>query len=609
MENLKKKIMDSQDPAELKNLGNSYIKSGNVLKAAEAYSTALDLPQNDPTLTFFLYSNLSYANYLLGNYCDAFYDACKAIETDASQFKGYLRRSNVFEKLFFIDESINDINTAIKLAKNPKEIETLNSRLSILQKLKDSISNPQISCTDPPYSIKIKNDLDLTSAKSIGEFVFDNKGLSIDNPANFFTKIKLLFKNDMRNSTNDTIRLTVPKITILGNIYGDLGKLYLFFDKNGYPSKENVYLINGNFIGQGDHRIIIILFLFKLAEPSSIYFTKSVFDSFSTTKCIVVAEKFLQRKFGDRCTPIILSILEDFPLCVIVNDKFAVMSGGPPLNSTSIWGQFSRFIKNTENSEGFHRIDGYPMYSYGEDVVSKFLVDNNCECLICSSQPIVEGYEVLMDGKFINVSFSKINENFKANKSGYIEIIDKDIKTLVFDFDLFPLEVHYDENKYYFQGVFYTMRKYLNENPAKNGTIGIFAISEDFVPVSSTIDSSIYEIDYMSVPTPGSWILVDFKDRKMRVENYSIESARLNENNDHMKSWKIEGSNDGKYWIVLDIQNNVNELNGPMHNQVFGIKENAREFFRYIRILQHKKNHRGNWNLCLGHFDLFGTVK
>ena len=76
-----------------------------------------------------------------------------------------------------------------------------------------------------------------------------------------------------------------------------------------------------------------------------------------------------------------------------------------------------------------------------------------------------------------------------------------------------------------------------------------------------------------------------------------------------MKSWKLEGSNDGNYWIVIDVQNNVEELNGPMCNQVFGIKDNAREFFRFIRILQHKKNHRGNWNLCLGHFDLFGTIK
>lgn len=593
--------METKSATELKDLGNSYIKSGNVLKATETYSDALKLPNEDKMLTFFLYSNRSYSNFLLGNYCDAFFDACKAIETDSTQFKGYLRRSNVLEKLNFLEDSIKDIETAIKLSKNPKETENLTSRLNYLQKLKTTTDNPDIEFNDPPYSLKVKEDLDLPGAKLLGEFIFDNKRLS--NYDTFLTKLIDIFKEDVQNSPNNILRITAPKCTVLGNIYGDLGKLYEFFDKNGYPSKENVYIINGNFIGQADHRLIIILFLFKYSEPRSIYFTKGHFD-LSSSNFTIKAKKFLEHEYKAEGRQIIFNIIDHFPIFVIVNDKYCVMNGGFLKEKNSLCGQFSKIIE-----KDVEFCDNYPIFCFGEKYVMNFLSENKCDVLVCSNLCVSDGFETLMNGKLINVSFTNPNPNFKENKNGYVVITDSNVEPLVFNFDLFPLEVHYDESKCYFQGVFYTLRKYTNQSPAMNGIVKVYAISEDFVPVSSTIDTSIYSFDYMSVPTPGSWIMVDFKDRKIKVENYSIESARLNKNNDHMKSWKLEGSNDGNYWIVIDVQNNVEELNGPMCNQVFGIKDNAREFFRFIRILQHKKNHRGNWNLCLGHFDLFGTIK
>ena len=76
-----------------------------------------------------------------------------------------------------------------------------------------------------------------------------------------------------------------------------------------------------------------------------------------------------------------------------------------------------------------------------------------------------------------------------------------------------------------------------------------------------------------------------------------------------MKSWKLLGSDDLENWSVIDERENVDELNGPLCHKVFDVQEDKRKFFRFVQILQHEKNHRGNWNLCLNHFDFFGKIQ
>ncbi|KAK8834085.1 hypothetical protein M9Y10_038536 [Tritrichomonas musculus] len=603
--------MELKAPQELLSEGINCIKANDYAKATDIFSSALDQSISDKSLLNSLYVNRSTTNYLIGNDFNAFYDACKAIETDPANFEGYLRRSNVYLIYSLFNEALQDMNKALELNKDPQFTQDLRARVAFMEKVKQQATAARLPESQNILSANIPENLTLEAAKSIGTFIFDNKKIPKEDVQKLFTKLKPLFESDSKSCVNGISRITVPKITVLGRIDGYIGKLFAFFDKNGYPSKENVYLINGNFIGREDHRVLMVLFLFKAAEPSSIFFTQGLFDTeggqingsqLIVPNYILNPLKCIESEYGTEVMKDVSKIVSELPLCYIVNDRIAVMSSGPSKSGPSLWGQFSCTQKNLQ-------IEGFPMFCFGRDDVEEFLTKQGISKLICSNKVLSNGFESFIDGKFINVSFGKTDHRVFGYKLGYAVITGEEVETKLQQFDFFPLVVHYNESNPYYEGLFFHMRKYTDVNPARAGFVRIKAISEDFVPVSETIDTSIYMYSYMSVPAPGSWIIVDFGSRKVDIEHYMIESAPLNKNNDHMKTWKIEGSDDLQNWSLIDLRENVDELNGPLCHMVFKVDENKRKPFRFIKILQHEKNHRGNWNLCLGHFDFYGTIQ
>ena len=171
--------------------------------------------------------------------------------------------------------------------------------------------------------------------------------------------------------------------------------------------------------------------------------------------------------------------------------------------------------------------------------------------VVCSNKVLTEGNEILMDGKFLNVSFGKTDHRVFGYKLDYAKICDDQVEACVEKFDFFSLTVHYDENKPYYEGIFFHMRKYTDMNPALAGFFIIKGISEDLVPVTETIDTSIYQFSYMTIP--DSWIIVNFGFKKVQIETFMIECTPLNKGNDHMKNWRIDGSDDLSSWTEIDI--------------------------------------------------------
>lgn len=620
--------MSFKTPLELKDIGNSYIKSGDVYKAIESYTEALHHISDDKALQFLLYSNRSYSNIILGNLSDSFYDSCKAIEVDPTHFKGYLRRSNVFAEYSLFNQSIKDIEKAINLATKQEEKENLNKRLQMLQKMKEEFEDTNSlkpvkhifniftkkDNNKPDYfkegqyilSRLINKNINMDDAIIYGENFFDRKWLIKEDVEHLLPKMISVFNSDSKKSKNNILHISAKKVTVLGNIDGNIGQLYAFFDTNGYPNKENVYIINGNFIGQNDFRIIFILFLIKLADPSSIYFTKGAFDltskmikSIRTPNYIKVAYASLDDAYGSNITRNIIDIIHGFPLCIVVNDKIAVMNGGPPLNQESIFGQFSEFI--SPNSK-LNQIKGYPMFSFGEEAVNQFLEENEFSCLINSNRSCKDGFEWFMNGRYVNTSFGKNSQKF-----GYVTINDTNVEAFNFEFNMFPLEIHSESDQKNFRGIFYHMRKYMNKSPDITGLIDISSTLSTNNEVSYIIDYSLNDFDFMTFPVKNPWVLLDFKNRKIKVEKYIIESMNINPGNDHMKTWILEASNDLENWIIIDSRKDVDELNGPLYAKMFDV--NCNEFYRYIKLVQTERNHRGLLNLDLHHIDFFGIVQ
>jgi hypothetical protein len=109
---------------------------------------------------------------------------------------------------------------------------------------------------------------------------------------------------------------------------------------------------------------------------------------------------------------------------------------------------------------------------------------------------------------------------------------------------------------------------------------------------------------FQSENHPNQWLCYDFKDRRIRLTDYSIAAHTKNW---FLRSWVVEGSEDGSTWTILDERSNNNDANSSHPIATFTVERNAEQEWRFIRLRQ-----TGKWNnydcLILFRFELFGLV-
>ena len=95
------------------------------------------------------------------------------------------------------------------------------------------------------------------------------------------TVISLIKKvKSMVSSLPNVVHIDAPKppikFKIVGDTHGQFQDLLYIFDTYGYPSPENPYLFNGDYVDRGSMsvEILIALFCWKVAEPNSIFLNR-----------------------------------------------------------------------------------------------------------------------------------------------------------------------------------------------------------------------------------------------------------------------------------------------------------------------------------------------
>ena len=124
------------------------------------------------------------------------------------------------------------------------------------------------------------------------------------------------------------------KLTVVGDMHGQLRDLIAIFLHNGLPSCDNPYLFNGDLVDRGEYsaEVCLLLMGFAVADPGCVYVNRGNHEDMTVcTGYGFVDElvcKFSQNVNGRHLLAVIDTIFSLLPLAHVIDDNVCVIHGG-----------------------------------------------------------------------------------------------------------------------------------------------------------------------------------------------------------------------------------------------------------------------------------------
>jgi len=274
---------------------------------------------------------------------------------------------------------------------------------------------------------------------------------------NYFQSLPSLLElqvPDVAPTEHDNNNNTEPRVTVCGDTHGQFYDVLNIFEANGFPSPNNPYVFNGDFVDRGSFSVEVVLtyFLFKLACPEGIHLLRGNHETKNMNK-IYGFEGEVRHKYDPKIFELFLEVFCEIPLAATIGGKVFVTHGGLPsetcpslqdikkiprgcepadsgLMSDLLWSDPQPFNGKSPSKRGIG-------FSFGPDITAAFLEKNNLDLLVRSHEVKDEGYLVEHGGKTITVFSAPNYCDQMGNKGAYIHF-GKDLQPKFTQFEAVP---------------------------------------------------------------------------------------------------------------------------------------------------------------------------
>ena len=472
---------------ELKDKGNGFLKDGKFLEAVAFYSDALEYR---PTNAIIL-SNRALAFIKLENYGLALQDADHAIESDPKYAKAYYRRASANFALNHFKLARKDFRTVCKIKPKDKDGRAKLAavekaiREEAFSKAIEAEQTAPLSASYDPSIIDISPS-SYTGPHPQGTLLTDaDAEAALFEPGNLprefvlqamkeFEDQKLIHKRYIARillaarkyyAAEDTLmRISIPdeapspdaepRVTVCGDTHGQYYDVLNIFKINGYPSAQNKYLFNGDFVDRGSFSLEVItcFLMWKLHDPECIYLTRGNHETKNMNR-IYGFEGEVKAKFDDKIFQLYLEVFEWLPLAAVIGGGVFVTHGGIPVDPTVTLQDVANVKRGMEPPE--HGLmsdllwsDPQPFpgkspskrgvgFAFGPDITEAFLERNSLQLLVRSHEVKEEGYLVEHGGKTITVFSAPNYCDSMGNKGAFIHF-GKDLEPKFTQFEAVP---------------------------------------------------------------------------------------------------------------------------------------------------------------------------
>lgn len=242
------------------------MRENNFEGALEIFNLILNSPELPEPLKSAILGARAKVHRNLDMKYHAFCDACDGLKLDPNEPECLRYKAMMFEECGKLQDAKDLYVRITTLYPNDRMTAACVHRISTLL---------EGHSPSPPLASTISHNPDDKSLETVRQFMKSQlEGLRPD-PSVVLEIIRRGIAN--LDITGPIARLdTETKVTVVGNLDGRMGHLMRIFDRNGYPSRDNRYIFNGNIIGKKENAasLMVSLLYFKYADKESVYFNQ-----------------------------------------------------------------------------------------------------------------------------------------------------------------------------------------------------------------------------------------------------------------------------------------------------------------------------------------------
>jgi len=234
------------------------------------------------------------------------------------------------------------------------------------------------------------------------------------------------------------LELEAP-IKIVGDVHGQYYDLLRLFEYGGFPPEAN-YLFLGDYVDRGKQSLetVCLLLVYKVKFPENFFLLRGNHECASINRIYGFYDE-CKRRYSIKLWKTFTEAFNTLPVSAIVDEKILCMHGGlsPELKSFE---QVRRIMRPTDvpdsgllcdllwsdpdkDISGWGENDRGVSYTFGPDVVTKFLNKHDLD-LICRAHQVVEdGYEFFARRQLVTL-FSAPNYCGEFDNAGAMMSVD-----------------------------------------------------------------------------------------------------------------------------------------------------------------------------------------
>ena len=228
-------------------------------------------------------------------------------------------------------------------------------------------------------------------------------------------------------------------IKLVGDIHGQFKDLIRIFEKCGYPDQHS-YLFLGDYVDRGPSglEVTLLLLCYKVIRKDGFFLLRGNHECAAINRIYGFYDE-CKRAYGLKVWKQFNDVFNCLPVAAIVDDKIFCVHGGlsPSLRSKQQITEHRRpcdvpdvglicdflWADPDACTQGWAESERGVSYTFGSDVVSKFLEDHDFDLMVRAHQVVEDGYEFFAQRQLVTL-FSAPNYCGEFDNSGAVMSVD-----------------------------------------------------------------------------------------------------------------------------------------------------------------------------------------